>query len=389
MSKMAHSKSLEFDLAESIWHSAVDKSSKQRAIDYYKLAAEKNDARAYLALFKINEEWANSYLLTGKQHNGIGYLNSALKLNYLPAFLYVGGLGSEFSVYDRLIYLSIGLNISYRSKDAILSELQKSFLNLSSCFASEFIPEILSIGEKYTVGNDFKWGKSSLDGRFIVKLNKYQPELDIERKEWQIFPAMDKLHHYLPMMKGFDDYQNANMAAESGDHELFETLMRSSARKGNGQAIYALISFKGYDLINAAQHGSPDGLQDLMDWISDFPADWDLIESLKSDSPLFQKANARFESLAYLYFIIQRLGIEKHCEAFASVVKLSSETNSGYVVETAPVSGVLFNVLDHSKIVEIKNRAYLWMLGGKFDEEFFKTIEDADLNYEKLLRSYK
>ena len=53
MAEVVHVDTLEFDLAESIWSNTEAKEAKQRAITYYRMACEKNDGRAYLALYKI------------------------------------------------------------------------------------------------------------------------------------------------------------------------------------------------------------------------------------------------------------------------------------------------------------------------------------------------
>lgn len=60
MDNFEHFDSLEFDLAEKIWHSADDKESRIKAISFYKMAAFKRDARAFLALYKIKEVLSKS-----------------------------------------------------------------------------------------------------------------------------------------------------------------------------------------------------------------------------------------------------------------------------------------------------------------------------------------
>ena len=139
MPNFLHSKSIEFELAESLWPSVDDRNSKLRAIVYYKMACKKNDARAFLALYKINKEWINSYLIIGKQHDGLHYLNGSLVLGYLPAFLYAAGCDDIFSIYQRLIYLSLGLSLAEQRQGLSVDDFQREFLKLSEKFALSLI----------------------------------------------------------------------------------------------------------------------------------------------------------------------------------------------------------------------------------------------------------
>ena len=165
MNEIKHYNSLEFEIAENIWCSATDRETQIRALDIYKLAIKKNDARAFLAFHKINEEWATSYLLTGKQHSGSEYLAKAIKLCYLPAFLY-GGCVENFRTYDRLVYLSTGMHFAHQAKDPILKDLQEKFIKEHDSLtkAAIYISKPKGIGDITNVcrGNKnsaygFKW----------------------------------------------------------------------------------------------------------------------------------------------------------------------------------------------------------------------------------------
>jgi len=372
-----------FDLAESIWQSAEDQGSQQRAITYYKIACEKNDARSYLALYKINKEWKFSYLITGRQTDGLPYLNKALELGFLPAFFYAGSLWDIFQIYSRLIYLSIGLSIAHRTKDASFSEFQVAFLGLSKKFADEFIPEILRIGQGWIPGTPVTIEDSPLNGKSISIKHptNYVPEIDSKRANWEIFSVKENLEEYLKQLPGSEEYQLAYDAQEDDDIELFESHMRQAAKKGNGQAMYALYREASLEIIRAAESGSPDGFMDLMGRINEFPEDWEFINPTKLSQGKAVTLLASIDCLIYLYTLMERLGLAKYGNIAIDSKCLSVETESGYRKGHAYVHELKYQFCDHEHVVSVNERAYGWQLGKSFDTKFIAQLKIAGLDY--------
>jgi hypothetical protein len=374
MAEVFHIDTLEFELGESIWSVAETKEAKLRAITYYQMACEKNDGRAYLALYQINKEWHNSYLITGRQHNGLPYLNKSLELGYLPAFQYAASLDDIFSVYTRLIYLSIGLAVAHRTKHSSFNEFQRLFLNLSEGFASEFVPEILQIGQEWIPGDSIDIESSPLDGASIKHPTNYISAIDEDRSNWQIFSVKENLEEYLKQLPGSDEYRLAYEAEDKNDSETFELLMRDAAKKGNGQAIYALLDESNFTLIGATMNGSPDGFTDLMQQIAVFPEYWDFFNTSKLNPVQDAKYIARIDCLIYLYTLMERLGLANYDVVGLKIKRLYSDSDSGYFRERAYINELKYQLCDHVHVVQVNDRAYAWRLGMKFDAKFFEQL---------------
>lgn len=261
---LMHQNSLEFELAERIWNSSTDKKTKEKAISYYEMACDKSDARAYMALYEIKKiantssgselDTENSSEVEDllkvledygkissdvKNHEAIFYIQKASELGYLPALLYAGTLDQTYSVYSRLIFLSIGLALSFKEKSDLYSEFQRSFLDLSEKFASEFIPDILRIGQEWKTGETIDIKNSSLNKKLISNPNNYDPKKDPTKSYLQIFPRKHDIEQYLRQLPGAEEYYIA-VKIEEENPTLFREKMEAAANKGNGQAIYAL-----------------------------------------------------------------------------------------------------------------------------------------------------
>lgn len=380
MNEIKHYNSLEFEIAENIWCSATDRETQIRALDIYKLAIKKNDARAFLAFHKINEEWATSYLLTGKQHSGSEYLAKAIKLCYLPAFLY-GGCVENFRTYDRLVYLSTGMHFAHQAKDPILKDLQEKFIFLSKDLPKEFILEILKRGENWNPGEPVDLSKSKLEWTLIRHPTNYKSDSDHRNSTWFIFPESEKLEQYLQKLPGYQDYVLASEAEDKGDLDLWRFHLKNAAKRGNGQASYALNNYLTIqELINCAENGSPDAFDDLFEKlylvnnIRDFTNTADLSRS--SDSALM----TRIDCLLYIFTIMERLGIAKYAEYGLEVDCLSLETDSGYSSQRANLSELKYLLTDHHHVCSINHRASGWYLGKKFDSKFLADFLSIDLN---------
>jgi len=378
MPNFLHSKSIEFGLAESLWPSVDDRNSKLRAIVYYKMACKKNDARAFLALYKINKEWINSYLIIGKQHDGLHYLNGSLVLGYLPAFLYAAGCDDIFSIYQRLIYLSLGLSLAEQRQGLSVDDFQREFLKLSEKFAIEFIPEIIEIGKSWIPGTPIRLSDSALDGQLIPHPFKFDVALDSERLNWQIFPVRVNLEEYLRQLPGDQDYQ---LAYEEAYSPQFEELMKQAAQKGNGQAMYALDSYGDLSqLVKFAENGSPDGFIDLMASISKFPEDFEFTNSSKLKETTNMSIFARIDCLVYLYTLMERLGLEKYGKLGIDASHLSSDSDTGYETLKTDVKELKYQLCEHLEVERINDRAFQWQLGYKFDFVFYEKLAVLTLN---------
>ena len=371
MSMFKHFDSLEFGIAEKIWDSAHDKATKIKAINYYKMAAAKKDARALLALYKINSEWISSYLITGRQHNSLPYLFDALKLGYLPAFIQAGRL-DIFSVYARLIYLSTGMEIARHKNDPKIIELQESFIELSEDFAIELIPDIIQRGQGWSLGELPNTFESHLERQLVEHPCRYDPKNDKVRENWTIFQAQS-IEQYLKQLPGSQEYFLAYELYDEGDSNSKETYLSLAASKGNGQALYALGSDT-RDLINAAKNGSPDAFEDLMYAILiDISQDVGF-KNFSESSPTFTPDFiARVDCLLYLYSLMERLGIERFAYGI-EVLCLTSESKTGYAVYEASMHQLKYQLCEHEQIVEIHERAGIWHLGKNFDSKFHQLF---------------
>lgn len=385
MTSPEHKESLEFGLAEKIWKTAEDKESKIRAIDFYKMACAKNDARAFLEIYKINSKWENSYLLTGKQHNGFKYLEKSLRLQYLPAFLFAAN-DSAFNTYEKLVLIATGMAIALGSKDTILTTLQDAFVTVSKDFAKEFIPEILQRGND--LKNSFpdvfthSWlGTSALEWTLIDHPNRYRVEEDNARLSWSIFPQKESIQQYLKLIAGAQDYELACKAEDEGDLDLWRFHLQNAAKRGNGQAAYALKEDNSINtLLACAENGSPDAFDDIFEKLYLENS----VHEFKNTSSLMESVNsstlARIDCVLYLYTAMERLGIEKYVTYDIEVIGLSLETESGYCGKHADLFQLKYQLCDHREIVKINDRVAKWRLGEKFDSKFSSSLAKIELS---------
>lgn len=366
MNTFKHFDSLEFGLAEKIWNSANDKETRIKAINFYKMAAAKNDARALLVLYEINSDWITSYIITGRQHSSLPYLYDAMKLGYVPSFFYASDL-DVFSLYARLIYLSTGLAIAQNTND-LLVELQEKFIKLSEDFAIEFIPEIIRRGQEWDLGNLPNTSDCSLDGQLVTHPCRYDPNNDRVRGYWTIIQSKN-IEQYLKQLPGSDEYFLAYKFADEGDSDSKETYLSLSASRGNGQALYALHE-DAKDLIKAAENGSPDAFEDLTCAIlTDIPDDVYFKNFAEIPLKLNNDFMSRIDCLLYLYTLMERLGIEKNAY-WIEVRSLSIESETGYAPQYVSMHQLKYLLCGHDQIVEINDRAEKWLLGKKFDAKF-------------------
>jgi len=374
-----HTDSVEFELAEEIWRNASNRDAQMRALDIYRLACKKNDARAFLALYKINAEWKYSYLLTGKQHYGGEYIGTAIKLGHLPAFLYMGCL-YELSTFVRLIYLSTGIALAKRNDDKILLQLEDEFLGLSARYAKELLPEIIQRGQEWKPGTLVNLSESELQGVLLEHPNKYNEAENQFFLATPLSPEITNIEDYLRNLPGHQDYERANSALDEGDSELAEHHLEIAAKQGNGQALYAQLigpKFRRHlgpeELIRCAQHGSPDSFDDLFEEID---------HEYECKSPVFSiftpskdpEFNALIDCVLYLYTIMERLGIERYASFGLIVDCLSTETESGYERTRANLSELKYRLCDHAYVCEVNSRAQKWSLGERFDPKFLKNL---------------
>jgi hypothetical protein len=295
--------------------------------------------------------------------------------------LYAGTLNQTYSVYSRLIFLSIGLALSYKEKNDLHSDFQRSFLELSEKFASEFIPDILQIGQDWRIGEAIDTEKSRLHNKLISNPNKYDPKKDPIKSHWQIFPKKHDIEQYLRQLPGAEEYYIA-VKIEDEDSTLFRENMVAAAKKGNGQAIYALSQ---YGLISAnrfhaAENGSPDAFEDLIDSISEISTDVEFINSSKL-SYTDKRALAQIDSLIYLYTLMERLGISHWAHGCINTTRLSIESDSGYESDFAYSTEIKYELCDHDHVAYINSRAYKWSLGKRFDDQFFEQLKILGLSW--------
>lgn len=375
MDNFEHFDSLEFDLAEKIWHSADDKESRIKAISFYKMAAFKRDARAFLALYKINSEWKTSYLVTGRQHNSLPYLFGALKLGFVPAFLYAGNL-DVFSKYERLIYFSTGLALAKKTKDSLLDELQNKFIESIDDFAIEFIPEIIQRGQQWIPGDLPNTSNSLLDRQLVEHPFKYEPGNDKVHPKWTIFHSSIGIEQYLKHLPASDDYFLAYKFEKEGDADSRDHYLSIAALKGNGQALYATNEHYPKLLIKAAQNGSPDAFEDLMCAMLPDISSYNNFKNF-SESQVFLEDDfaSRIDCLLYLYSLMERLGIERNAY-YIDWMCLSSDSETGYSYDSFPMSDLKYKICGHEQIVEINDRAARWRIGDNFDAKFHKLFDE-------------
>lgn len=371
MNTLKHFDSLEFGLAEKIWHEANDKATQMKAINFYQIAAAKKDARALLALYKINSEWITSYLITGRQHNSLPYIYDAMKLGYVPSFIYAGSL-AVFSYYERLVFLATGLAIAQNTDDLLLVDLQEKFIDLSKDFAIELIPEIIQRGQNWNLGDLPNTSDCSLDGQLLIHPCLYNPNNDRFRKYWTIIHSKNT-DEYLKQLPSSNEYFLAYKFDDAGDPDEKETFLNLAASRGNGQALYALREST-KDLIKAAENGSPDAFEDLMgEILLSMPDD----VYIKNLAELPFKLNADFMSgidcLLYLYTLMERLSIEKNAY-WIKVLALSIDSDTGYQCTEVSMHQFKYHLCGHNQIAEINERAEKWLLGKKFDAKFQKLF---------------
>ena len=194
------------------------------------------------------------------------------------------------------------------------------------------------------------------------------------------FPEKKSINEYLSQLSGAEDYVRSCRAEDEDDFELMNFHMKASAKKGNGQAIYALMSnpfiYKSsLELSDAADKGSIDAFSDLMENISENMQEVKFSNTSKveniSDITIF----ARIDCLVYLYTLMERLNLEKYSEVGLYVTHLSSETDSGYGGDYVTIDKVKYELCDHEHVIGINSRAYDWRIGVGFDQKFYEMLK--------------
>jgi hypothetical protein len=436
-----HSNSIEFDLAENVWLSAQRVNDKLKAVAYYKIACEKNDARAFLALFDISNspdrggltthqlrvgynllldvwgelpEWEElpqeqRQMITGEIKSALiaggflsyqdfgtelalalgncdRYLDKALDLGYLPAFIYASDCYSQ--THLKLLYLSVGLAIAQRENDPLLEDFQKRFSRLGDDF--EFSHEILILGETWEPGTSVENLGSKFFDKVIDHPNKYNPEKDEHRLDWEIFPVRKNIEEYLKQLPGNDEYLLSYKAEDDSDSNNFRQFIELAAQKGHGQAKYYLNSTvnsfgRVRDLIDAAENGSPDAFADLINRVFCFPVDFKFFNTAKFHPSIEEKSLAIIDCVVYLYSLMERLGLGRYELVEICVAYLSFDTESGYREGSFLGDVLKYQLCDHSHIVSINNRAYNWNLGSSFDAKFFAHLDFLGVDLDETL----
>ena len=370
MSDRQHTDTEVFETAERLWAAARSRDEESIAISHYLQACDKNDARAYLSLFKINSCWRHSYSITGRQHDGINYLRNALELRYVPAFLFAGGL-EELSVYTRLTCLAIGLEIAVCNDDPSVFLFEQEHSRLSENFSAELASETRSIAKNWVPGSDVLIQRSPRDGQTIVHPQRYDREQDRPRPGWAIYPKLPNLNAYLELLPGADEYRLGHDCLEEGENESFIRHLVAAASRGNGQAMYALREYSfDFSLLDAAKHGSPDAFNDLLNSISSSLWDNPLTNTSHAQFSGRPEVMRRLKCMLYLYSLMERLGIERHTDSVIAVT-LDSDTDSGYRDWPVAMSVVKYSLFGHDEVREINDLAYLWDFGGNFHSEIF------------------
>jgi hypothetical protein len=357
-----HRDSVEFGLAQLIWESASDELTRTRAVQLYEIACNKNDGAAWLAMYTKYDSYS-------------AYLEKSMKLGYSPAFFYAGEHGN-YSMYERLVYVSIGMFLSFRNQSPELNAFQQLFLNLSNKFAHELIPEILLKGEEWQPGDSIGVSDSKLEGQLITHPKKYDLESDIKRDGWAIFEDCENTESYLKLLPGSTEYFKACEAEDNGDMSIWKLEIEMAQAKGNGQAIYALKdSYDDTNLFLAAQSGSIDAFLDLIDNLHNyFETDYDFYNTTRIKSKEEDKFLAAINCFLYLFTIMQRLGISKYCNSYIDVARLTSQNEYGYEFgEHATSEELKYELCSHKLACQMNDRAYKWKLTDKFDSIFFEN----------------
>jgi hypothetical protein len=438
-----HTNSIEFDFAENVWLSARGVDDKLKAVAYYKIACEKNDARAFLALFKISNSadkgaltphqlrvgynllrdlWGGlpgweellqeqRQMITGEIKSALiakglllcqdfgnevslalgncdEYLGKALDLGYLPAFIYASDCYSQ--TFLKLLYLSVGLAIAQRENDPLLEDFQKRFSRWGDGF--EFSYEILRLGESWEPSKSIENLGSKLFDNVIDHPNKYNPEKDGHRLHWVIFPVRKNIEEYLKQLPGNHEYVLSYKAEDEGDLSNFRRLMELSAQKGHGQAKYYLNSIiysleRVRDLVDAAENGSPDAFSDLINRLLRFPEGFKFFNTAKLHPATKEKSLVIIDCVVYLYSLMERLGIENYESVEIYVTYLSSDTESGYREGSFSGDVLKYQLCDHSHIMSINDRAYSWNLGSRFDAKFYDQLHFLGFDLDEIFSS--
>jgi len=375
-----------------MWESATDDHKKSVAIELFEKACEKKDGAAFLELYKINAELREgprklSYLFNDNSE----FLSESLKLSYLPAFLHAGGL-EDYSVYERLIFLSIGMFVANLNKTSERNDFQVAFVKLSSTFAAEFIPEILEVAQQWVQGQYIRISESKLEGNLIQHLEKYELKFDDKRTGWLIFPECTSTENYLRFLPGSDEYIKACEAEETDDVGQWRFHMEIAETKGNGQAIYALKDHTDKNtLFTAAQNGSIDAFVDLIDNLNDYfgrnlyhsDREYYFYNTTRIETKEEEVFLSAINCFLYLYSIMQRLGIGEYCNSSIQVARLTTKTDSGYQFwGHATAFELKYELCSHKLACQMNDRSFSWKLGDKFDavfyENFYIAMENLD-----------
>ena len=384
MKPIEYTESVEFRLAKIMWESATDDHKRSIAIELFEKACERKDGAAFLELYKINAELRDgtrklSYIF----NDNSAFLSESLKLSYLPAYLHAGGV-EDYSVYERLIFLSIGMFVANMKKSSELNDFQVAFVKLSTPFAAEFIPEILEIGQQWVQGEYVDINESKLEGNLIQHPEKYTPKFDKKRAGWSIFQDCASTENYLRFLPGSDEYFKACEAEETDDMDQWRFHMEIAEAKGNGQAIYALKErTEKNTLFAAAQNGSVDAFIDLIDDLNDYfgqyqyssSQDYDFYNTTRIETKDEEKFLSAINCFLYLYSIMQRLGIGKYCSSSIQVARLTTKTDSGYQFwGCATAHELKYELCSHKLACQMNDRSFSWKLGDKFDSTFYENF---------------
>ncbi len=382
-----HTDTLEYALATTVWRNAANQDAKNKAINYYKMACDKNDGAAYFALYKIKVDNADLALQKQDRLNiNAEYLEESINLGYLPALLYAG-TAEIYTKFNKLVFLAAGMAYSHKNNLKDLDSFLTSFASQSEEYAIELIPEIIKLNETWVPGNVLDNDLSHLDGKLIHHPDKYDSELDIKRQDWNIFEKSESTEFYLNQLPGAKDYFEACESERRDNTAQWNLLMESAKVKGNGQAMYALSDHtKHEDLLRAAQYGSIDAYIDIINKLNEYfekykyerKYEYEFYNTARivaQDEEAFLSA---INCFLYIYSIMERLGIEKYCESSIQVVSLSTETESGYAFwKVAAPEELKYELCSHGLCCQMNNRAQSWRLGDDFDAIFHKNFEDV------------
>jgi hypothetical protein len=392
----SHNESLEFGIAKKIWDTAKTDEARHRAINLYKIAAEKNDGRALLEIYKIKIDFYDHLLSKeDRLRKNLRYLIDSMELGHVEAFLYAASIDGIFSKYQKLVYLAAGMQAAKFNGHEGLSELQEIYVSAIDNFPSELVRETIEIGSSWLPGAQIQTTISDFEGKLVEHPQRYVKGAEEMPEGWQIFEEAVNTEEYLRLLPGSADYFSACEAEEKNNPDEWKSLMLAAAGKGNGQAIYALGAYQHGQsplrlgksdidhLLNAAANGSIDAFLDLADIINNFyerndydvDAHYDFFNTANFTCPNEAQLMSAIRSSLYIFTIMERLGIQKYFLLYLQVGRFSAENDSGYQFDrTASPHDLKYTLVSHKESAEINRRAYLWKIGRAFDGLFCADI---------------